>query len=573
LATSAVYYRTEAGAQELKQRALSLSRAERLILILSDGKADAQTVRAKLPAVSRAAFNQAQRRLVEEKLLIVAGGGGEASPDDAATAEAGLAPATRLLEEADTYVKAIEPLMAASRLEQDFAATRLKSGDPIGSPAAAAPTLQRRGLRFAAPIRRYARGLLVVGILLGLLVAGLVTAVRPLYAELQPQVLSQRLSTAAGVPVTVGSSGFRLFPTPSVVLSDLRFGAGPSVPEALIGIDVMTAAEGLASGAGLGVGTVTVPTLSLTAAQGLRALNLLERLSPALPLSLKVIKINQLQLIDVGSGSDRFAATASRNGPTFNVVEVQSAAGADQLTVKLSSAAGPSGRPGARFELDAGPWLPLIGPALRWTQVSARGRIEDGLLLVENFELSGFGGSVGGAAVAAYDVEWAVAATARVTQLHLPSLLEAIKGTPAGWQAPLSGSGNAAFRIEGRGATLAEARTTSRMRGAAKVFQAELRGINLGLAAVQGTAAGINARGGGVTRFRELSADFEVAADRVALSNILGRAGALTVLGRMDIAPDSALDGRLRVELGGTRVQAPLGVAVGGTVTEPEFKN
>jgi hypothetical protein len=97
-----------------------------------------------------------------------------------------------------------------------------------------------------------------------------------------------------------------------------------------------------------------------------------------------------------------------------------------------------------------------------------------------------------------------------------------------------------------------------------------LNGINLGLAATQGGAAGAGS-GGGLTRFTDLEAS--VVADRagVQVRDIRGRAGAMSTRGDISVTPALALSGALRVDLGATRVQAPITVRVRGSALAPQF--
>jgi hypothetical protein len=60
-------------------------------------------------------------------------------------------------------------------------------------------------------------------------------------------------------------------------------------------------------------------------------------------------------------------------------------------------------------------------------------------------------------------------------------------------------------------------------------------------------------------------------ASQVIFRDIHAHAGALAASGEVDLKPDHSLRGHLHVDLGETRVLAPIRVAVRGTVLKPEF--
>jgi hypothetical protein len=131
--------------------------------------------------------------------------------------------------------------------------------------------------------------------------------------------------------------------------------------------------------------------------------------------------------------------------------------------------------------------------------------------------------------------------------------------------------GNAAFsgKFEGKGGTLVEAASSAVFAAPVQVRWPVLNGINLGYAATRpGASAGT---GGGSTRFSALSAVVVASGGNVSFRDLRGHAGALAVSGDVNMAADHSLNGVLHVELGATRVLAPIRVAVRGTVSKPVF--
>jgi hypothetical protein len=75
----------------------------------------------------------------------------------------------------------------------------------------------------------------------------------------------------------------------------------------------------------------------------------------------------------------------------------------------------------------------------------------------------------------------------------------------------------------------------------------------------------------GQTRFTEFNGLMAASANGVRFEDTGGRAGAMAARGDFTVAPDLALAGGVRVELGTTRVQAPITLRVRGTALEPRF--
>jgi hypothetical protein len=112
----------------------------------------------------------------------------------------------------------------------------------------------------------------------------------------------------------------------------------------------------------------------------------------------------------------------------------------------------------------------------------------------------------------------------------------------------MQGTATMKLNVVGRGATLDEAIARGAIAGPFTVRWATLNGINLGLAATQGATAA------GTTRFTEFD-------------------GAMAARGDFTVAPDLALAGGVRVELGGQRIQAPISLRIRGNVNSPRFSH
>ena len=123
--------------------------------------------------------------------------------------------------------------------------------------------------------------------------------------------------------------------------------------------------------------------------------------------------------------------------------------------------------------------------------------------------------------------------------------------------------------MEGKGRTPEEAVSTSVLSGHVAVRSPTLNGINLGYAATHPGA--VSGTSGGSTRFSSLEAMVVASATTTQFRDIRAHAGALAAFGEVNMAPSHGLTGHLHVDLGATRVLAPIRVAVRGTVVRPEF--
>ena len=129
---------------------------------------------------------------------------------------------------------------------------------------------------------------------------------------------------------------------------------------------------------------------------------------------------------------------------------------------------------------------------------------------------------------------------------------------------PLQGTASLDLTMVGRGTTLDEAVQQAVFAGPFQVRWAALNGINLGLAATQGATAA------GITRFTEFDGMLGASSAGVRFEETGGRAGALAARGDFTVAPDQAVAGTIRVELGGSRIQT-MTLRVRGNVLEPRF--
>lgn len=387
----------------------------------------------------------------------------------------------------------------------------------------------------------------------------------PFREEMSSARIAERLAQATGQPVKVGSTGFRFAPTPRFVVSDIEVGSVWKSSGASIHFNWEDAWRALRGGGWIW-GELSVAPTRLELGQAEFFVRTLPRLTSALPPSISTLRFESIQLSNVRRFPGTYEAVARRNADgKFGAVTLKSFDGGTTMSAALA----PEGD-AIRLQFDTTNWAGSVGPAVTWNEVHATLRVRDGLVEVPEFLLAGFAGSVKGSAYAAGDAEWVVTGTASAANVDIELLLTHLAGeagaTPARTGVPLAGTASMELLLAGRGPTLDAAIDATVASGPVKVRWAALQGINLGYVATRpGT------QGGGVTRFTDLSAWVSGGPAGVAFQDITGRAGALAAYGEVAIASDRRISGSLKVDLGGTRLQAPLNVQIRGTLLKPDF--
>jgi hypothetical protein len=387
----------------------------------------------------------------------------------------------------------------------------------------------------------------------------------PLRDELSAGRIAERLSQATGQPVKVGDTGFRFSPTPRFVVSDIEIGAIWRTNSVAVHFNWDDALRALRGG-GWVWGEASVGPTTLEPGQGEFIVRALGRLSAALPASISTLRFESVELKGVRQLSGSFEGVARRNAEgLFSTVTLKSQDG----NTTLSASVAPGGDV-VVLQFDATGWPATVGPAVTWNEVHASMRVRSGLVEIPEFLLAGFGGAVKGSAYAAGDVEWVVTGTAAGTNLEIDAILQkpvsGSAGEPARQSVPLAGTAAMDLLLAGRAPTLNEAIDASVASGPVRVRWAALQGINLGY-----VASRPGAQNGGTTRFTELTAWVSAGPAGISFQDLTGRAGALLASGEVAIGTDHRISGSLKVDLGGSRVQAPLNVQVRGTLQRPEF--
>jgi hypothetical protein len=414
-------------------------------------------------------------------------------------------------------------------------------------------------------IRTWIVRLLMVGLVIG---AGLFAweSAQPLRSELSPGRIAERLSQATGQPVRVGGTAFQYAPTPRFVISDLEVGKVWRTSALTLHFNWQDAWRALRGGGWIW-GEASISPTKIENDQAEFLMRVLPRLSTALPASISTIRFESIEFPGLRGLPGPFEGLVRRNAAgTFGAITLR-----NQDGNVVVSATPPDESDGIGVQFDATNWRATVGPPIVWNEVHASIRARAGLIEVPEFLLVGFFGSVKGSAYAASDVRWVVTGYATGTNLDIEAVLRNVTGGKASddagrRQVLLSGTAGFDVLLAGYGPGMHEAIDSTVASGPVRVRWATLHGINLGYAASRP-----GSQSGGATRFTDLTGWLSAGPAGTSFQDLDGRAGALATRGEVAVGTDQRLSGSLQVDLGGTRVQAPLNLQLRGTLQAPEF--
>ncbi|HXF47547.1 MAG TPA: hypothetical protein VNK91_15660 [Burkholderiaceae bacterium] len=394
-------------------------------------------------------------------------------------------------------------------------------------------------------------------------------AAQPIRAELSADRIAQRLTAATRQQVRVADTGFVWTPTPRFVVSGVEIGKVWRAESVSIHFNWADAWRAVRGGGWIW-GEASVAPTKLDLGQAEFLVRALPGLGPALPRSISTVRFESIEFPAIELLPGRYEGVIRRQGDgSFGAITLRGLA--ENATLSASPPAADAD--GIRFQFNAANWPASVGPRVVWTEAHATGAVRANLVEVKDFLLVGYFGSVKGAVYAAADREWVVTGTALGANLDIEAMLKQATGVRETDEAArpsvaMAGTANFEWLLSGWGATFEEAVASATAAGPFRVRWATINGINLGYAATRpGAASGP----GGATRFTELSGWVVAGPKGTLFQDLEGRAGALAARGQILMGAGGSLSGSLRVDLGGTRVQAPLNLRIGGTIAAPLF--
>ncbi|MBV8208884.1 MAG: hypothetical protein JO133_02365 [Burkholderiaceae bacterium] len=394
---------------------------------------------------------------------------------------------------------------------------------------------------------------------------------------LAPTRIAQQLSTSLQVQVTVDASHLRATPSPAVVLSGVDLAGRIRLDEVALEFTAPNLWQAMIAGQRRW-GDIVISPITVNFDQAAALLGWLSSLDRAVPDSVTKVRISEVHIVGSKLLPGSYNA-ATRRGPDghFGVVVLHRLGSAG--TMQLQVTPDPNGGPLA-LQLDASDFQPPFAPHAQWTEVIASGHVSAGSLEFDQFTMGSTFGAIDGhlAVRRLTPTAWSAEGKANSVGLDIPTLLQQLVATPGqtapepGQEVfvPLLGTASIDAAFSGTGTSLEDALSHLVAAGEVKVRNAALNGINLGYAASRPSESTTPSTGS-TTRFTRLEALFVSGPSGVLFRSIEGEAGALSTRGELSVGHDLALNGLLHVNLGGTRIQAPLRIHVRGSVASPQF--
>ncbi|MBC8119402.1 MAG: hypothetical protein H7X75_07505, partial [Burkholderiaceae bacterium] len=418
-------------------------------------------------------------------------------------------------------------------------------------------------------LRLWMKRLLMVAVI-AVVVAGVYATLAPLREETSAARVAERLTAVFRRPVQVADTDFRFSPTPRLTVRGIDAAGQFKADEVSLLINWKDLWSAVRGGNWVWSEAVIAP-MTVTPAQAAYIVRTLPGGARELPSKISTIRFASIRIGDSQLFPEAYEGVLRRGADgSFGALVLRPLDAESPVQLSFRPGRMPDGRESIEFRLTADRWMPPFGPRVRWNEVQASGRIYDNVVEVSDFTLAGFFGVTSGTLYAATDVEWVITGIAGASNIDVESVMQALR--PAGQAAPadgpptaMQGTATMSLTIVGRGPTLDDAIARSAIAGPFQLRWATLNGINLGLAVTQGAMAA------GLTRFTEFNGLMAASANGVRFEDTGGRAGAMAARGDFTVAPDLALAGGIRVELGTQRVQAPVNLRVRGTVLDPRF--
>jgi len=415
--------------------------------------------------------------------------------------------------------------------------------------------------------------------------------------SISPASISERLTGALGVPVTVEGSRIALSPSPRLVIDKVKIESITTFDQVSIGLGVKGFTE-LLRGKGIHWGEATIHSASVSLEQARSIVHLVPRLGPGIPHGITVVRIERLELTDQPWIKGAAVVTSIRDPDgRFSSATLVLQSAKSNLRIQVNPA--PDSR-AVRFQLEGKSLVLPSGPGFAFEDVIANGEVDSNRLYLEKYSLGGPFGLIEGRLLAsqADGGKWSVEGTINSDAVDVESLIRLVSplaseddkdalpgaagtatpptgnttftaGPEGGSRAtPIQGTATFTGRLAGTGASLEEALGATSFSAPVHVRWAVLNGVDLGYLA---THPGILGGGGGSTRFTSMDVNVTTTPAGTQFSGIVAKAGALAALGNFSMRRDLSHSGNLHVDLGTLRVQAPIRVEVHGTLRKPEF--
>jgi hypothetical protein len=215
---------------------------------------------------------------------------------------------------------------------------------------------------------------------------------------------------------------------------------------------------------------------------------------------------------------------------------------------------------GVDFDFSARNWTMPVGVALPVSDVSLKGNFSGNEIVIPEFEASVMEGKVNGTLRASWDNGIRVETDLNLAKVNVKDLVSAFTKDIA-----VTGKLDGNFHVVSEGPTADTVFRAPRAQGKFRIAEGTVSNVDL-VAVMQSDAAGQRA---GVTKFAELTGEYTGADHRASYQQINLQGGVLRGNGAIDVGSNSALAGRLALEIRSQVAQDRGAFNISGTVSRP----
>ncbi|HWH40302.1 MAG TPA: hypothetical protein VNU21_10725 [Usitatibacter sp.] len=221
------------------------------------------------------------------------------------------------------------------------------------------------------------------------------------------------------------------------------------------------------------------------------------------------------------------------------------------------------GQGGTDVELTARNATLPVGVPLTVTEATLKGKLADGTFLAPDFEATAFGGKLAGAIKVTWGDRVRFESDFTMHRVNAQELLP-----PFTRDIAVTGHLDGDFKVVAESATPETLFEAPRVHGKFRLTDGTISNVDL-VAVMQATDT---AQRAGVTRFVELSGEYGAADRHSNFRQVNLQGGVLRGSGTIDVAPNSALNGRATLEIRSQVAQDRGAFAVSGTVSRPVMR-
>ncbi|WIM06057.1 MAG: hypothetical protein OHM77_01830 [Candidatus Nitricoxidivorans perseverans] len=537
---SRIFHKTPAGEEAVRERTRLVQRNLRTVLIIVDGYADVAELKRKAGDAA----------MVDDTLAELEALGLIESLDAAHRAPGEPAEVSACVRVVPGFVEPMSDVPVAAEMPSRKPS---RPSLPEGASAWWRGFLRRRSGRkkVRRPSPRIGLPAWIAGGLLGSVALAVLAVLLFPYGNYRPDV-ERWLSGALHDTVKVGGLGVRFAPFPNITLSQVTVGTDGHASAASVRV---LPEPSFLFGSRKRIREVRVEGVRLSQAG-------IERAARWLPAdALGNVTLGRLILKDVSVDFGQTSADGlSGEGvidPERGLVKWSLRNREGTLRLEVSP-----GKTAAEISASGTLWKTPFQPALLFDALTVQGELSAGRFRFGTFDGRLYDGQVEGAGVLAWGKEGArFEGDLEFRRLAADRLLAALSTAPA-----IEGAASGRLRLEAQAPALAGLAAAVRMAGRFDIAQGVLKRIDL--------AEAIRARApirGGATRFEQFSGGFAADERGVRLTDLQLASGLMRASGQATAA-GGKLDGGAVVEMRGSAGAMRAGMAIAGSVGDPELK-